>query len=90
MTPADIERLLEASDHDVRVGAVAIMDWQARRKSTSPERRRQLFELYVRRHDRIDTWDLVDRAAPYVVGGYLADKPRDPLYELARSNHWWD
>ena len=90
MTPADIEKLLEASDHDARVGAVSIMDWQARRKSTSPERRRELFELYVRRHDRIDTWDLVDRAAPYVVGGYLADKPRDPLYELARSNHWWE
>ena len=90
MTPADIEMLLYASDHDARVGAVAIMDWQARRKSTSQERRRELFELYLRRHDRIDTWDLVDRAAPHVVGGYLADKPRDPLYELARSNHWWE
>ena len=90
MTPADIETLLEASDHDARVGAVAIMDWQARRKSTSPERRRELFELYVRRHDRIDTWDLVDRAAPYVVGGYLVDKPRDPLYVLARSKYWWE
>ena len=90
MAPADIEKLLDASDHDARVGAVSIMDWQARRQSTSPERRRELFELYVRRHDRIDTWDLVDRAAPYVVGGYLADKPRDPLYVLARSNHWWE
>ena len=90
MTPTDIEKLLEASDHDDRVGAVAIMDWQARRKSTSRERRRELFELYLRRHDRIDTWDLVDRAAPYVVGGYLSDKPRDPLYVLARSNHWWE
>jgi hypothetical protein len=90
MTPADIEQLLEASDHDARVGAVAIMDWQARRKSTSSQRRRELFELYVRRHDRIETWDLVDRAAPYVVGGYLTDKSRDPLYVLARSNNWWE
>jgi hypothetical protein len=90
MAPADIDVLLEASEHDTRVGAVAIMDWQARRKSTSPERRRELFELYVRRHDRIDTWDLVDRAAPHVVGGYLADKPRDPLYVLARSTDWFE
>ena len=28
----------------------------------------------------------VDRAAPHVVGGYLADKPRDQLYVFARSD----
>jgi 3-methyladenine DNA glycosylase AlkD len=40
--------------------------------------------------DRIDNWDLVDLAAPYVVGGYLFDKPRDVLYELARSQNPWE
>jgi len=44
----------------------------------------------LRRHDRIDDWDLVDRAAPHVVGGQLADLPRDPLFVLARSRHWWE
>ncbi len=44
-----------------------------------------MFDLYIKRHDRIDTWDLVDRSAPYVVGGYLFDKPRKILYKLARS-----
>ena len=88
--PQGIEALLDADDHDLRVGAVSIMDFQARARSTSEARRRDLYELYLRRHDRIDTWDLVDRAAPYVLGGYLADKPRDPLYVLARSTHWWE
>lgn len=41
--------------------------------------------LGVRRHDRIDTWDIVDRSAPWVVGGYLMDKPRRVLYKLAKS-----
>lgn len=45
------------------------MDWQARRRGTSTDRRRDLYELYLRRHERIDDWDLVDRAAPHVVGG---------------------
>jgi 3-methyladenine DNA glycosylase AlkD len=90
MDPAEIEALLEADDHDLRVGAVSIMDFQARARSTSEARRRDLYELYLRRHDRIDTWDMVDRAAPYVVGGYLSDKPRDPLYVLARSSDWWE
>jgi hypothetical protein len=85
MEPDEIERLLERPDHASRVGAVSVMDWQARRRSTTDERRRELFELYVRRHDLIDTWDLVDRTAIWVVGEYLVERPRDVLNELARS-----
>lgn len=81
----EIEKLLESPIHQARVGAVSIMDFQARSKKTTDERRKELFDLYIRRHDRIDTWDLVDRSAPYVVGSYLFDKPRKILYKLARS-----
>ena len=90
MAPAEIDVLLDQPEHDARVGAVSIMDFQARRTSTPPDRRRELYELYMRRHDRIDSWDLVDRSAPHVVGGYLHDKPRDPLYVLARSDSQWE
>ena len=86
----EIEKLLESPIHEARVGAVSIMDWQARGKKTPEERRKELFDLYVRRHDRINNWDLVDRSAPYVVGGYLFDKPRDVLYKLARSKIVWE
>jgi len=85
MEPGQIERLLESPVHEVRVGAVSIMDWQARSKKTTADRKRALFDLYIRRHDRIDTWDLVDRSAIWVVGEYLVDKPHDVLYQLARS-----
>lgn len=87
---AAIEELLESPIHEMRVGAVSVMDFQARRKRTSDTRRKELFDLYLRRHDRINNWDLVDRAAPYVIGGYLADKPRDVLYTLARSANVWE
>ena len=85
MAPDEIEKLLESPVHEARVGAVSVMDFQARRKKTPEERKKELFDLYLRRHDRINSWDLVDRSAPYVVGGYLFDKPRDILYKLARS-----
>jgi len=81
----EVEKLLESPIHEARVGAVSIMDFQARSKKTSAERRKELFDLYIRRHDRINTWDLVDRSAIHVVGGYLFDKPRRALYKLARS-----
>jgi hypothetical protein len=86
MTPAEIEALLESPNHLAKVGAVSVMDFQARSRKTTPERRQALFDLYIRRHDRIDTWDLVDRSAIWVVGEHLRDKPRDVLYELARSD----
>ena len=86
----DVEALLDSPSHPSRVAAVSIMDFQARRKATPDGRRRGLYELYLRRHDRIDSWDLVDRAAPHVVGGYLWDKSREPLYVLAASPHWYE
>ncbi len=86
----EIEKLLESSIHEARVGAVSIMDFQARSKRTDEHRRKALFDLYLRRHDRINNWDLVDRSAPYVVGQYLSDKPRDVLYQLARSGNVWE
>jgi hypothetical protein len=89
-SPEQIEVLLDRPDHPPRVVAVSVMDFQARRKTTPDSRRRDLYQLYLRRHDRIDTWDLVDRAAPHVVGGYLWDKSREPLYQLAASPHWFE
>lgn len=86
----DIEKLLESPVHEVRVGAVSIMDFQARAKKTPGDRKKELFDLYIRRHDRINNWDLVDRSAIYVVGSYLFDKPKDILYELAASKNMWE
>ena len=83
----EVETMLESPIHEMRVGAVSIMDFQARSKKTTQERRKELFDLYIRRHDRINTWDLVDRSAPYVVGSYLFDQPRKILYKLAHSKN---
>ena len=83
----EVEKMLESPIHEMRVGAVSIMDFQARSKKTSEKRRKELFDLYIRRHDRINTWDLLDRSAPWVVGSYLVDKPRKVLYKLAKSKH---
>jgi DNA alkylation repair enzyme len=85
----DVERLLDGPTHEHRVGAVSLMDFRARRKIDDAGRE-ELYTLYRRRHDRIDTWDLVDRAAPHVVGGWLHDRDRSPLDELAASEPWYE
>lgn len=90
MAPADLERLLESDIHEVRAGALSIMGKQALRKSTTAARQGELFALYLRRHDRINNWDLVDLGAWSVVGPWLLDKPRDTLYALAASADMWE
>ena len=90
MPPSELEKLLESPIHEVRAGALSIMGKQARSKKTSEARRKELFDLYIRRHDRVNNWDLVDLGALYIVGIYLIDKPRDILYKLARSKNIWE
>ncbi|MEQ1606523.1 MAG: DNA alkylation repair protein [Pyrinomonadaceae bacterium] len=90
MPVSEIERLLESPIHEMRVGAMSVMGQSAKGKKCTEERLKELYELYIRRHDRINNWDLVDLAAYYVVGRYLADKPREILYDLARSANLWE
>jgi len=90
MDLAGIEALLDERFHEPRAGAVRIMATQARGKRTPDTQRRALYELYLRRHDRINDWDLVDLGAWDVVGRWLVDTPRGVLDELARSSKMWE
>jgi 3-methyladenine DNA glycosylase AlkD len=90
MAPAEIEKLMESDIHEARAGAMSIMGQQAMLKKTTEARRKELFDLYLRRHDRINNWDLVDLAAKPVIGQYLADKPRTILRKLAKSKNMWE
>jgi 3-methyladenine DNA glycosylase AlkD len=84
----ELEALLEQPVHEVRALACSIMGKSAARPKTDGSRRTELYELYLRRHDRIDQWDLVDLAARDVVGLYLLERDRSPLARLAASGFW--
>jgi DNA alkylation repair enzyme len=90
LPPDQLDQLLTSPIHEARVGALSIMGKQASRRQTPERRRKELYELYLRRTDRINDWDLVDISAHQVVGGYLLDEPRDVLFGLARSPRWWE
>ena len=86
----EVEKLLDSEYYEARLGAVSIMDFQARDRKQTEERKKALYMLYLKKHDRIDNWDMVDRGAPYIVGGYLFNKSREPLYKLAKSKNIWE
>ena len=85
MPLSEVELLLDEKAYEPRLAAFCVLDFAARTRLTDDERRAR-HDLYLARHDAIDTWDMVDRSAPRVIGVYLADKPRDVLFALAASD----
>jgi 3-methyladenine DNA glycosylase AlkD len=79
----EVEKLLTSKIHEERLTALIVLVEQFER---DPER---VFRLYRKRMACIDNWDLVDASAPQIVGGWLEDKPREMLDELARSKDLW-
>lgn len=89
MNLSEIDKLLDSEFYEIRMGAVSIMDFQAKSKKTSEIRKEKLFNLYISRHDRLNNWGFVDRGAYNIIGEYLINRPRDVLYELAKSEDVW-
>ena len=50
-----VDGLLDHPAYEVRLAAFCILDFKARTRLSDDERR-DLYELYLRRHDRITTW----------------------------------
>lgn len=90
MPVKELEKLLESPIHEVRAGAVSIMDKESRTKKITESRRKEFYDLYMKRHDRINNWDLVDLGCLHMTGSYLFDKPRNILYMLAKSKNLWE
>lgn len=87
-SPNIIEALLQSEFHEERFFALLLlMDFYQR---GNMEDKQQAYELYLAITARINNWDLVDVSAPHIVGHYLADKPRQKLYELVQSDSLWE
>lgn len=84
----ELEKLLDSPIHEHRLTALIIMVTQS--KKANQLGKKALYKLYLRRTDRINNWDLVDVSCRDVVGGYLQDKSRKPLYILAKSKDLWE
>ena len=82
------ERLLHSAYHEDRLLALLIV--VGKYAGADEAGRVSIYELYLRSTRFINNWDLVDSSAEHVVGAYLGDKSREPLYRLARSRSIWE
>ncbi|MDP3964258.1 MAG: DNA alkylation repair protein [bacterium] len=83
----DVEKLLQSKIHEHRLTALFILDIQFREGALAEKK--DTVNLYLRNLKHVNNWDLVDSSAPYLLGEYLQDKPREILYILATSKDLW-
>jgi 3-methyladenine DNA glycosylase AlkD len=84
----EAETLLESPIHEDRLVALLLLV-QAFRKAP-PLMKKEIYDVYLSHTRHINNWDLVDASAEHIVGGYLVEKSREPLYTLARSPMLWE
>ncbi len=85
---SEIKKLLQSPIHEHRLCALIIMTNQA--KKADAAHKKALYDLYVSQTKFVNNWDLVDTSCRDIVGGYLQNKSREPLYKLAKSSDLWE
>jgi 3-methyladenine DNA glycosylase AlkD len=81
-------QLLRDPYHEDRMVALLILIHAFARGDEAA--RRRVYESYLGHTAYINNWDLVDTSAEHIVGAYLWDRDRAPLYDLARSELLWE
>jgi 3-methyladenine DNA glycosylase AlkD len=85
---SEIEILLHSTIHEERSLALLILERVVHRASDST--RKEIYDFYLANTSHVNNWDLVDVSAPPLVGGYLVNRSRKPLYTLVRSPILWE
>ncbi len=85
---SDINTILQSKYHEERLLAAIMLVNQF--KISDSNTQESIYALYRQNTHKINNWDIVDMSAPDIVGGYLWDKDRAPLYKLAKSKLLWD
>jgi 3-methyladenine DNA glycosylase AlkD len=81
-------QLLQSPIHEERLLALLIL---VRAFANGDERFKEIiYHLYLDNTQYINNWDLVDLSAVYIVGAFLMEKSKKPLYALAKSNSLWE
>ncbi|WP_345978054.1 DNA alkylation repair protein [Sulfurimonas sp. HSL3-7] len=83
-----IEKLLMSAYHEVRLFALLLLVFRFSKSSAAEQE--AIYHLYLNNTRYVNSWDLVDSSAPYIVGVFLYTRERAVLYELARSDLLWE
>lgn len=84
----EIKELLSSKIHEERLIALILLTNNFQKGNE--EKKREVFNFYLKHTKFINNWDLVDLSAPRIIGGYLANKDKKILLKLAKSSNLWE
>lgn len=88
---SDIQKLFDSEVHEHRLAAGILLANQYK-KSKKSVQKQEIYDLYLLnlQKGRINNWDIIDVTASHVVGEHLLNRPREILFELAKSDNLWE
>lgn len=81
-------RVFKSAFHEERLLALFLL--VSKFSKGQADQKKEIYELYLKHTEYINNWDLVDSSAGHIVGAYLADKDKKPIYRLAGSRNLWE
>lgn len=88
LTLKETETLLRSKIHEERLAALLILVSKYKRGDNITKE--AIYNIYLNNTKHINNWDLVDVSAEHIVGAFLNEKDKAPLYKLAKSDLLWD
>ena len=84
--------MLRSPIHEHRLITLVVMSERAKKlaKRGDDAEFRLIYDTYLGNTSHVNNWDLVDISCGPIVGAYLLDRDRSPLYELVGSDLLWD
>ena len=80
--------LLQSPYHEIRL--FALLQLVQAFNHGDKAQQETIYQLYLQHTQFINNWDLVDSSAHKIVGAYLLESDRAPLYNLAKSDLLWE
>ena len=85
---AEVSKLLESKFHEERL--LSILMLVNLFNSGDEDDQELIYELYLDKTKFINNWDIVDISAGNIVGAFLFEKDKAPLYRLVFSENLWE
>ncbi len=89
----ELQELLNSKIHEHRLAALLILVDHYEKHS---ERRKEIFDFYLKNTKYINNWDLVDLSAPSIIGRFIFNTGKSYpvrvsiLFKLAESENIWE
>ncbi|MBF0117237.1 MAG: DNA alkylation repair protein [Desulfobacterales bacterium] len=84
----EIADLIASPYHEIRMFSLFLLIYSF--KKSNGNNGENIYKFYLKNSKFINNWDLVDSSAEHIVGAYLYNFDRQPIYKLAVSKSLWE